>query len=221
MTKEKIKAIIFTIILFGSLFWWLMGMPGLSFFTSDSAKSKSNHHEKISTHSNSRKKVELGAIIDSYKGVNVYYNGSVSHVNGRNKTKDGYNLGLKYQCVEFAKRFYYEAFQHKMPDSYGHAKDFYNSKYKHGSINEERKMYQYKNGKNEKPKINDLLVIGGTQSNKFGHLMIITKVYKNEVSFIQQNPGPNNPSRGILKLDYNKGNWSINGYNIMGWLRLK
>ncbi len=50
----------------------------------------------------------VGQQIDSLNGVYVYYNGSIDNVIGRNTTADGYNLGLKYQCVEFVKRYYYE-----------------------------------------------------------------------------------------------------------------
>ena len=49
----------------------------------------------------------------------------MNNVSGRNVTVDGYNLGLKYQCVEFVKRYYYKHYRHKMPNSYGNAKDFF------------------------------------------------------------------------------------------------
>ena len=39
-------------------------------------------------------------------------------------------------------------------------------------------MYQYKNKGSEKPKVNDLIVIEPIKSNKFGHLVIVTKIYK-------------------------------------------
>jgi len=136
MRQEKAKAIIITTLIFGGLVWWLLGMPGLNSFKGKITKPTSYKTSNKNINSES-KKVTKGTVIDSYKGVNVYYNGDVSHVNGRNKTKDGYNLGLKYQCVEFAKRFFYERYNHKMPDSFGHAKDFYNTKYKHGSIKKE------------------------------------------------------------------------------------
>ncbi|MFN6047371.1 MAG: hypothetical protein ACK45C_05080, partial [Bacteroidota bacterium] len=64
----------------------------------------------------------IGDKLDSFNNVYVYYNGSISHVLERNISKDGYNLGLKFQCVEFVKRYYYQYYKHKMPDSYGHAK---------------------------------------------------------------------------------------------------
>ncbi len=49
--------------------------------------------------------LEIGQEIDQLNGVQVYYNGGVDTVTGRNTTPDGYNLGLKYQCVEFVKRY--------------------------------------------------------------------------------------------------------------------
>nr|WP_176701041.1 hypothetical protein [Gilliamella apicola] len=70
-------------------------------------------------------KQKIGKVVDEFNGVKVYYNGSINNVSGRNIAKDGYNLGLKYQCVEFIKRYYYQRFNHKMPNSYGHAKDFF------------------------------------------------------------------------------------------------
>ena len=50
----------------------------------------------------------VGEKIDSLNGVYVYYNGGVSNVEERNLSEDGYNIGLKYQCVEFIKRYYFE-----------------------------------------------------------------------------------------------------------------
>jgi len=41
----------------------------------------------------------VGDRIDELNGVAIYYNGGVNTVQGRNLSKDGYNLGLRYQCV--------------------------------------------------------------------------------------------------------------------------
>lgn len=87
---------------------------------------------------------EIGQVIDSLNSVKVYYNGSYSNISRRNWTKDHYNLGLKYQCVEFVKRYYYEHLNHKMNDSYGHAKDFFDINLKDGSFNRKRSLNQYK-----------------------------------------------------------------------------
>src|SRR5690554_6276683 len=79
---------------------------------------------KVAKKFNFNSDFSIGQRIDSLNDVFVYYNGGVDHVSERNTTTDGYNIGLKYQCVEFVKRYYYEHLNHKMPDSYGHAKDF-------------------------------------------------------------------------------------------------
>ena len=81
---------------------------------------------------------KVGDVVDSFHDVKVYFNGGVGHTDGRNLASDGYNLGIKYQCVEFVKRYYYKALKHKMPDSYGNAIDFFDKKLKDGEINKQR-----------------------------------------------------------------------------------
>ena len=161
----------------------------------------------------------VGQQIDSLNGVYVYYNGSVDNVTGRNTTVDGYNLGLKYQCVEFVKRYYYDHLKHKMPDSYGHAKDFFENSLKDGQKSNKRDLTQYTNPSNSKPKVNDLLIFDGTSINKFGHVAIISKVTESEIEIIQQNPGPHSNTRETFTLENKNGKWKIKNKRILGWLR--
>lgn len=161
----------------------------------------------------------IGQTIDSLNGVEVYYNGRVGHVEGRNTTADGYNLGQKYQCVEFVKRYYYEYYKHKMPESYGHAKSFYNTKLNDGSFNKERGLTQYANPSKTKPKIGDLLIMGETTFNSYGHVAIVSRVSENSVEIIQQNPGPYYPSRATYPLYSENNLWRIKQKNVLGWLR--
>lgn len=161
---------------------------------------------------------EVGEKVDSLNGVYVYYNGSVSHVAGRNLAPDGYNLGLKYQCVEFVKRYYYQHLNHKMPDSYGHAKDFFQKGLKDGALNTRRNLVQYTNGSATKPKVNDLLVFDGHSGNPYGHVAIVSAVKKGKVEIIQQNPGPFERSRVEMKLKQENGLWTIEGDGVLGWL---
>ncbi len=160
----------------------------------------------------------IGEKIDSLNGVFVYYNGGVDNVSGRNITADGYNIGLKYQCVEFVKRYYYEKLKHKMPDSYGHAKDFFDKKLSDGQRNKQRNLTQYTNSSNTKPKVDDLIIFDGTISNKYGHVAIISRVTDKEIEIIQQNPGPFSKSRKTFSLDNKNGKWKINNERILGWL---
>ena len=157
--------------------------------------------------------------IDELNGVSVYYNGSIGNVTERNVTSDGYNLGLKYQCVEFVKRYYYEYLKHKMPDSYGNAKDFFDKSLKDGQKNNQRNLTQYTNNSRTKPKVDDLLVFEGTVFNKYGHVAIISKVTDKKVEIIQQNPGFFGQSRETFDLVLENDKWKIENDRILGWLR--
>lgn len=160
----------------------------------------------------------IGDVIDSYRGVEVYYNGPVGNTSGRNVAPGGYNLGQKYQCVEFVKRFYYQVYNHVMPDSYGHAKDFFDPSLADGAINKARGLRQYKNGGASRPQPGDLLILGPTKSNSFGHVVIITQVTDSGIEYIQQNPGPDRPSRERLDFTAGKGTRLKSG-RALGWLR--
>lgn len=173
----------------------------------------------ISKKINLNPKYKIGKKIDSLNDVVVYYNGEIGNVRGRELTKDGYNLGLKYQCVEFVKRYYYEELNHKMPDSYGHAKDFFDSNIKDGKKNKQRNLTQYINPSKSKPKVNDLVIYSGTILNKYGHVSIISKVTEKEIEIIQQNPGPFGNSREKYSLINHDDLWKINNDRIIGWLR--
>ncbi len=173
----------------------------------------------ISKKINLNRSYKIGQKIDSLNGVAVYYNGGVGHVEGRVLAEDGYNIGLKYQCVEFVKRYYYEELNHKMPYTYGHAKDFFNSQIKDGAINRQRNLIQFQNPSMSKPKINDLIIYSGTLLNRYGHVSIICNVSNNEIEIIQQNPGPFGSSRENYDLLNDNGQWRINDDRILGWLR--
>ena len=169
---------------------------------------------------NPNPKFEIGQILDSLNGVKVYYNGGVSHTGKRNVSEDGYNIGLTYQCVEFVKRYYYEYYHHKMPDSYGNAKDFYDNSVKDGSINIKRDLIQFTNPSKSKPDIGDLVIFDGTIGNPYGHVAIISDVKARYIEIIQQNPGPFASSRVILGLDSNLTGFKILESKLLGWLRM-
>ena len=154
--------------------------------------------------------------LDSLNGVSVYYNGGVLHHSGRNLTEDGYNLGLKYQCVEFIKRYYYEYYQHKMPDAQGNAVDFFDENIGDGELNVRRNLIQFSNNSSTKPKVGDILVFGG---NSLGHVAIISDVAETKIEIIQQNAGPFGRTRVPFGLEKNNEKWTIKNKRILGWLR--
>ena len=168
---------------------------------------------------NFNNKYEVGQPIDSLNSVIVFFNGGVGNVAQRN-TRDGYNLGLEYQCVEFVKRYYYEHYKHKMPDSYGHAISFYDNSLTDNKINKQRNLPQFSNPSQFKPAIGDLIVMRGSLLNKYGHVAIVSNLFMDKLEIIQQNAGPFSSSREIFELSKNNGGqWEIKNESILGWLR--
>lgn len=166
-------------------------------------------------------KPAIGQKVDALNGVAVYFNGPFEHSSGRNVTPDGYNLGLKYQCVEFVKRYYFEFLKHRFPNTYGHAKDLFQKGLKDGAFNKERALIQFKNPSSLKPSVNDIIVLGPSDKNSFGHVAIISKVGDSEIEVTQQNPGPERSSREKMVLSQKDGKWRVENKRVLGWLRKK
>ncbi|WP_444944652.1 CHAP domain-containing protein [Microbulbifer sp. ZKSA006] len=177
---------------------------------------------QLATRLNLNSAHSVGELIDSLHGVAVYYNGGVNNVEERNTSEDGYNIGLKYQCVEFVKRYYYERFGHRMPDTYGHAKDFFDSTLHQGSINTKRGLLQFHNEGDTPPDIGDIVVYSPSLFNPYGHVAIVAMVdiESGTLEIIQQNAGPFSPPRERYALIFEPpASWSVDNARILGWLR--
>lgn len=158
-----------------------------------------------------------GKRLDSFRGVAVYDNGPVlttSH--GRHFSADGYYFGQKWQCVEFVKRFFYKAYGHRMPDVWGHARDFFDESISQGELNQRRGLLQFRNGANVAPRAGDLLVF---TNGTYGHVAIVSDVKSNRIEVIQQNiPGH---TRDQFSLTKKSGKYEVgNLHRPAGWLRL-
>ena len=158
----------------------------------------------------------VGRVLDSYRNVPVYDNGLLFFRSyGKNYSPDGYYFGQKWQCVEFIKRFYYQAKGHKMPDVMGHAKSFFDESLPDGALNPRRGLVQYRNGSTNRPGPDDLMVFTDT---KFGHVAIVTAVTENSLAVIQQNilSGP----RRQFSLVTSNGHYFVTSpRRPAGWLR--
>ena len=159
----------------------------------------------------------VGTPIDSFNGVPVYYNGKSVSVHGRHVTKNGYNLGLKWQCVEFVKRYYYTIYDHKFPNSSGNAKDFFDKQLRDKDYNNKRGLVQIRNTREYPPLVGDILVYDGNEDNPYGHIAVISCVDDNQVEIVQQNWGKK--TRHTMNLVEYKGIYTIADFDILGWLR--
>lgn len=159
---------------------------------------------------------KAGDPIDQLNGVTIFHNGSFSNTSGRHRAPDGYNFGLRYQCVEFVKRYYYQHLKHPMPDTWGHAKDFFDPSVADGKLNTTRALLQFKNGSRSKPQPNDLLIFGPSDTNPYGHVAIVSKVNDKTLEIAQQNT---RSSRAIIPLSTSNKVWTIDHSRALGWLR--
>jgi hypothetical protein len=182
---------------------------------------------RLSTRINWNPSRSIGQPMDSLDGVAVYYNGAVNQSHGRNTAPDGYNIGIKYQCVEFVKRYYLQHYHHKMPDAYGHAKDFFDPAAKDGGMNKARGLMQFRNGSSKPPQKGDLLVWGPSDWNAYGHVAIVKQVRGGKpdfppytVEYIQQNPGPFGEAVAQVGYHHDDQGFHLEDERILGWLRM-
>lgn len=162
---------------------------------------------------------EHGDVVDRFNGVAVYYNGGVNQVSGRHRAPDGYNLGLSWQCVEFVKRYYYERFGHRMPETRGHARSFFAPDLPDGALNPARGLLQFRNGGGTLPQADDILVFGPGLFNPYGHVAIAVSLNAQGLTLVQQNPGPWAASRETLPLELGAGVRRVGEARLLGWLR--
>jgi len=139
----------------------------------------------------------------------IVYDNQMYRVTWDYHNLDGKKMGMKWQCVEYVVRYYYQVFGHYINPN-KNAIDFYRNAASDG-------LEAFPNGGATKPQVGDLLCLGGT---KHGHVAIIREVGANYVKVIHQNMGTSNHID--LKLAYNSAantiTWS--GKTTQGWLRL-
>ena len=104
-----------------------------------------------------------------------------------------------------------------MPESYGHAKDFFDRKVNTG-WNKSRAMKQYANGSTILPREDMILVFDGSDENPFGHIAIIAEQNDNKISVVQQNWG--RTTRMRLSLIKEGNQYFVDHPDVLGWLSL-
>ena len=107
-----------------------------------------------------------------------------------------------------------------MPNTWGHARDFFDPKVANGEMNSARGLIQYRNGEGERPKVEDLMVFGPTLFNSYGHVAIVSRVAEDYLEIVQQNPGPRGPSRMILPIGSESDRLKVASDRVLGWLRM-
>ncbi|MDW8350187.1 MAG: CHAP domain-containing protein [Verrucomicrobiae bacterium] len=136
---------------------------------------------------------------------------------GRHYAWCGYYYGQKWQCVEFVKRFFYQAKGHRMPEVMGHAIDFWDEEVEDGGMNEARGLRQYRNGGAVAPAADDLLVVAWT---RYGHVAVISEVNRGAgyVEVVQQNVRGRTRERWAYRVEAGQ-HWVGEEGEVVGWMR--
>ncbi|GEM_PF-767098 len=168
----------------------------------------------------SARKKSYGTELGSFNGVKVYSNGSAYTVSDVYNFIDGKNIGMKWQCVEYIRRYYYRKFWINLGDKHrGHAKTFWGSVAAHNM-----QLGRFSNGGSVAPKVGDIVV---SDKGTNGHVAIVRSVSGNQMCVAQQNVYQTESdvnactTLSISNGKYTVGNFSNTTLPITGWLRLK
>lgn len=166
--------------------------------------------EKISYSSASpnQTKLPFGSIYGYIGNTAVYSNGPTYGSSSYNSV-EGYSTGLRYQCVELCRRFYFQYYGKKMGAD-ANAKDFFS---KCSSWN----MTAFANGGVMAPKPGDILCYNEKAGGGMGHVEPIVEVGPDYVIVVRQNVYP---STHVGQRYSRQGN-TINVANLQGWIRNK
>jgi surface antigen len=151
-----------------------------------------------------------GQELARYKNVPAFSNGEYTGT-GTPCEKDRGIYGLRYQCVEYIKRFYAVALGVDVSKwATPSAQEYYQTAGAKG-------LEAFENGGTEPPAPDDILVFAG---GTYGHVAIITRVTDSSVEIIEQNWSKSGVA--TLSLSSTGGRYTLSPrgrYIALGWLR--
>jgi surface antigen len=153
----------------------------------------------------------FGTYLGQFNTVAAYSNGSVNYNSGQRNSVNGVDTGLKWQCVEFVRRYFYTIFG--ISPNGGDALNWYANAPALG-------LERHPNGGTTPPQVGDILCKGYTPGTPFGHVAIIKRVENNRVYTAQQNVSQDSTDLDKwLPLTVSNGTYFVGDSSIQGWLR--
>ena len=170
--------------------------------------------------------IKQGKITGSLDGVAGYYNGSNESTTWESHySKDGFYYGEKWQCVEFVRRYYYDALQHKIPTK-GDARKWFTPGLEDGAATfDGLKQYNYAgrgtragndDGFSVKPQKGDILVL---QTGSYGHVAVVADVSDTNLKIAQQNVVDDGFITDIPIVKLSNGSWRLSEKSPLALLR--
>lgn len=163
-----------------------------------------------------------GTSLGEFNGVNIYSNGSPDFVSSEYNTVGSVNTGMKWQCVEFVRRYYLQFYK---VDLRSLCPDCTNANTWYGNAGQMR-LTQFPNGSKAKPQVGDIIVSNG---GSFGHIAIASAVSDSRICVVQQNFNESTRDAngehcmnlsGSSSAGYTIDPFDSGGtYRVQGWLR--
>jgi glutathionylspermidine amidase/synthetase len=157
--------------------------------------------------------------INKKNGVSIY-------LNERGIDSDEYHFityhgkeiktGLKWQCVELARRYLILQYGISFPSVTNAYELFDLSTMFDVDTNQSVSCSSYKNSTFKRPNVGSLLIWDKNYDlNGTGHVAVITNVFDHSVQIIEQN---NSTSCRTIPLVYSNGRFTIDEPHILGWI---
>ncbi len=157
----------------------------------------------------SRAIAAYGDQVGTFNGVIAYSNGSATYNSGSHNTVNGYTTGLKWQCVEYVRRYYFVAYGLQIGAGMN-ADGFYGNGWG---------LTKAANGGSTPPVPGAILC---SNSNTNGHIAIVREVGPNYIKVIQQNWSENSDDNAHqFSMTVSNGTYRVNqagSYSWQGWL---
>jgi hypothetical protein len=162
-----------------------------------------------SVHAKSNNSVSCVSTVCGYIGSSGSYNQGPC-----GRTDLGTYVGLDWQCVEYARRYYFTQLN---LDLASHFTGDANTWYDHA---EAMYLARYANGGSMAPAAGDII----TSNYSYGHLAVVTNVQSNQINVNEQNWSENTADVDrIIPMAVSGSNYTLSGfsqnYSIQGWLR--
>ena len=156
----------------------------------------------------------MSIIYKTKEGVEVYSNKNSLH--DVEYIMYGLYTGVKWQCVEFARRFLIQV-KGVTFDSIPNAFQIFDLPYFKNLIGIKIPINKYKNGSYYPPKKYSLLIWKSNTENKSGHVAVVTNIGLDWIEITQQNEDI--PVRILhLELYYGYPIYVIREPNLLGWI---
>lgn len=162
---------------------------------------------------------QIGSVLDEYNGVEVYFNSIPFTSKGKSLAEDGYVFGEKYESLEFVKRYYYEHYGYRLPESVESIEELFDSSLEDGERNSKLGLIQYSNPSGYPIKEGDIVIFTSNFYNPDGHVAIVSKVGSKEIEIVQQNYWKS--TRKVLDIEKKESLWYIEDERVVGRLQKK